>query len=208
MNIIDKYNCILCKYNKYNRNGRTCWDYREKDEYGYPLGECNSLSNIYYGKIIKLFPFKQLDKIKTNIYWKISERNSQKLDKKYGDYVLENDEYKFIWGIKSYDDLSQSDANFFTMNDIYIVYNKKTQQYELDIETAYLFKDYEAECKYLKGLLSVFTNYMNENSLYTNKNFGLFMKNPSTSMVADNIEELYTNFKVFVNGYCSLKGDK
>ena len=32
----------------------------EKDEYGYPVGKCNSLSNIFYGKVIKHFPFKQI----------------------------------------------------------------------------------------------------------------------------------------------------
>ena len=36
----------------------------EKDESGYPIGKCNSLSNIYYGKIVKLFPFKQIKKKK------------------------------------------------------------------------------------------------------------------------------------------------
>lgn len=41
--------------------------------------------------------------------------------KKYPDYI--DDEYncgnlKFIWGIKSYDDMSSSDANMWTMNDI------------------------------------------------------------------------------------------
>ena len=36
----------------------------EKDESGYPVGKCNSLSNIYYDKIVKLFPFKQID------YWR------------------------------------------------------------------------------------------------------------------------------------------
>lgn len=29
------------------------------------------------------------------------------------------------------------------------------------------------------------------------------MSNPCTSMVAGSIEELYTNFKIFVDGFCS-----
>ena len=35
------------------------------------------------------------------------------------------------------------------------------------------------------------------------KQYSLFMSNPCTSMVADSIEELYTNFKIFVNGFCN-----
>ena len=61
MSLIDKYNCILCKYNKYNKDGGSCFDYQEKDEYGYPIGKCKSLSNIYHGTIIHFFPFKQID---------------------------------------------------------------------------------------------------------------------------------------------------
>lgn len=31
----------------------------------------------------------------------------------------------------------------------------------------------------------------------------LFMANPGTETVAKSIEELYINFKIFVNGFCS-----
>ena len=56
-----KYNCIFCKYRKLNKNhDYACMDSWEKDEYGYPIGECNSLSNIWYGKLIKYFPFNIL----------------------------------------------------------------------------------------------------------------------------------------------------
>ena len=40
MNLFDKYNCILCKYNKYNKGNDSCFNHREKDKYGYPVGEC------------------------------------------------------------------------------------------------------------------------------------------------------------------------
>ena len=33
------------------------------------------------------------------------------------------------------------------------------------------------------------------------ENIQLFMSNPCTNMVADTIEELYTNFKIFVDGF-------
>ena len=60
MKLLEKYSCIFCKYRKLNKNhDYACMDSWEKDESGYPIGKCNSLSNIYYGKIVELFPFKQ-----------------------------------------------------------------------------------------------------------------------------------------------------
>ena len=205
MNLFDKYNCVLCKYNKYNKNGDTCYNHREKDEYGYPIGECKSLSNIYYGTLIKFFPFKQIDYFLTNRAWKKEEKYIKEMDKEYGDYTLETDDFKFIWGIKSYDDLSCADACLYTMNDIDIIYDKKKKEYILGIETAYLFKTYNDECKYLSDCLKAFTKYMDDNGLNKNEPFRLFMSNPCTNMVANSIEELYTNFKIFVNGYLTLQ---
>lgn len=204
-NFIDKYNCILCKYNKYNKNGGSCWERREKDEYGYPIGECKSLSNIYYGTIINFFPFKHIHNLLSEIAYKKEEKYNNKMDKKYNNYTLENDDMKFIWGIKSWDDLSGADACFYTMNDIDIIYDKKEKKYYLGVETAYSFENYESECKYLKQCLDAFTKYMDDNNLDKNKDFSLFMSNPNTETSAKTIEELYTNFKIFVNGYCNCK---
>ena len=62
MKLLEKYSCIFCKYRKLNKNhDYACMDSWEKDESGYPIGKCNSLSNIYYGKIVELFPFKQIN---------------------------------------------------------------------------------------------------------------------------------------------------
>ena len=205
MNLFDKYNCILCKYNKYNKNGDNCYNHREKDEYGYPIGECKSLSNIYYGTLKKFFPFKQIDYFLTNRAWRKEEKYIKEMDKEYGDYTLETDDLKFIWGIKSYDDLSCADACLYTMNDIDIIYDKKKKEYILGIETAYLFKTYNDECKYLSDCLKAFTKYMDDNGLNKEEPFRLFMNNPCTNMVANSIEELYTNFKIFVNGYLTLQ---
>ena len=205
MNLFDKYNCILCKYNKYNKNGDNCYNHREKDEYGYLIGECKSLSNIYYGTLIKFFPFKQIDYFLTNRAWRKEEKYIKEMDKEYGDYTLETDDLKFIWGIKSYDDLSCANACLYTMNDIDIIYDKKKKEYILGIETAYLFKTYNDECKYLSDCLKAFTKYMDDNGLNKNEPFRLFMNNPCTNMVANSIEELYTNFKIFVNGYLTLQ---
>lgn len=203
MRFIDKYNCILCKYNKYNKDGDSCFHHREKDEYGYPIGECKSLSNLYYGTLINFFPFKQIDDFRTERAYRKEEKYTKEMDEKYGDCSLEDDDIKFIWGVKSWDCLTGSDANLYTMNDIDITYDKKKKEYMLGIETAYMFKSHADECDYLRKCLDAFTNYMDDNGLQKNKPYMLFMSNPCTSMVAESIEELYVNFKIFVDGFCN-----
>ena len=87
--------------------------------------------------------------------------------------------------------------------DIDITYDKKKKEYMLGIETAYMFKTHAAECDYLRKCLDAFTKYMDNNGLEKNKPYMLFMSNPCTSMVAETIEELYVNFKIFVDGFCN-----
>ena len=205
MNLFDKYNCILCKYNKYNKNGDNCYNHREKDEYGYFINKCKSLSNIYYGTIIKFFPFKQIYDFRSERVWRKEEKYNKEMDEKYGDCTLETDDIKFIWGVKSFDDLSSSNACLYTMNDIDLTYDKQKREYMLGIETAYMFDSYDDEYKYLSDCLKAFTKYMDDNGLNKNEPFRLFMNNPCTNMVANSIEELYTNFKIFVNGYLTLQ---
>ena len=90
-----------------------------------------------------------------------------------------------------------------TMNDIDIIYDKKEKMYMLGIETAYMFKTHEAECDYLRKCLNAFTKYMDDNGLQKNKPYDLFMRDPCTSITAETIEELYVNFKIFVDGFCN-----
>lgn len=208
MKFIDKYNCVLCKYKKYNTLDDSCLNHLEKNEDGYPIGKCKSLSNIYYGTIIKIFPFKQIYDYKTKKEFSKEEKYAKQMDKKYGDCSLENDDMKFIWGVKSWDDLAGKDACLYTMNDIDIVYDKQKKEYMLGIETAYMFKSYLDECKYLQKCLIAFTKYIDDNGLDKNRPYILFMNNLGTSMVAKSIEDLYTNFKIFVDGFCNQNIDK
>ena len=145
----------------------------------------------------------KIDDIKTERAYNKESKYLEKMDDKYGNYALETDDYKFIWGVKSWGDLSGADACMFTMNDIDIIYDKQKKMYMLGIETAYMFDSYEVECDYLKDCLNAFTKYMDDNKLRKDKPYRLFMSNPCTSMAAETIEDLYTNFKIFVNGYCS-----
>ena len=123
------------------------------------------------------------------------------------DPYCEDETMEFIWGVKSWDDLSGADACLYTMNDIDITYDKEKKIYMLGVETAYLFKTYGDERQYLKDCLKAFTKYMDDNGLNKNEPYRLWMSNPCTNMEAESIEELYTNFKIFVNGFCSLDID-
>lgn len=181
-------NCILCPY--------------KKEENCLFHNKCYSLSNIYYGIIINYFPFKQINDFLAERVWRKENKYLKDMDKKYGNYALETDENKFIWGVKSWDDLTGKDACMLTMNDIDIIYDKKRQKYMLGIETAYIFRSHADECDYLRGCLRAFTKYMDDNGLKRNEPYVLYMCNPCTSMIADSIEELYTNFKIFVDGFC------
>lgn len=112
---------------------------------------------------------------------------------------------KFVWGIKSYYDLSPTPCNFYTMNDIEITYSRKSKLYSLGIETSYMFDNGKSgEAEYLDGLLQQFTEFMRENNYKTDEPYSLWMEMPGINMFAESISELYTNFKLFVEGYKAL----
>lgn len=167
--------------------------------------KCCSLSNIYYEHMIKIFPFNFVQKIIDKIKDYRIEKYYNNIENKYGDINKENDNFKFIWGIVSSDSLSNDCCGLMTMNDMDIVYDKKECLYMLGIETGYMFDNYKDKCKYLKSLLKVFTKYMDENSLDKNKPFDLFFSQPKTELKGKSVEELYTNFKIFVEGFCRLE---
>ena len=81
---------------------------------------------------------------------------------------------KFIWGLKSYDDLSSCDANLETMNDIDLIYLKDEKKYVLGVETEYMFNSKEAEKEYFKALLDEFTKWMKEQGYDTNSTLRIY----------------------------------
>lgn len=131
------------------------------------------------------------------------------MKKKYPDY--ENNEYnddnlKFIWGVKSHDDFTSTSANIWTVNDLDIVYDRDTEVYLLGLETIYYFENgYKGEIEYLEELLDKFTKFVEENNyILSSDAIHISYAESSEPWKADSIAELYYRFKIFVNGYKSL----
>ena len=199
-----KYNCIFCKYRKLNKNhDYACMESWKKDD----IGECNSLSNIWYGKLNKHFPFNIIQ------YFidKHEEKNTEEYYDDYNEDFTENSSMKFIWGLKSYDDLSSCDANLETMNDIDLIYLKDEKKYVLGIETVYMFNSKEAEKEYFKTLLDKFTKWMEEQGYNTNSTlntyddmYEIFSGYININTHFNTIENAYITFKLLVNEYLTL----
>lgn len=131
----------------------------------------------------------------------------KKYKKRYEDY--KDDEYncgnlKFIWGIKSYDDFNSSSSNLYSMNDIDISYDRDKKLYYLGVETAYIFNGKKAECDYFKHLLECFAQYMSDNDYSTTSAYVTYMSDFQPKLSAKTIEELYTNFRIIVTGFCGV----
>lgn len=129
---------------------------------------------------------------------------------KYSDWE-DNDrncgDLKFIWGIKSYDCLTSAPANLYTMNDIDIIYSRKTGLYTLGIETAYTFENSkQCEAEYLNSLLQMFTQFMIDNNYKIDEPYMFWMGQPGINYFAESIPSLYTQFRIFVEGYKAVYG--
>lgn len=119
--------------------------------------------------------------------------------------IYENEIMKFIWGVKSWDDLTDSDACLYTMNDIELLYLKNEGKYLLCIETIFEFEKEEHKLGYLRGCLDAFEKFIVENGFNTDVNphwWNVFGSGINTHF--DSIEECYAMFKLLVNGYCKL----
>lgn len=151
----------------------------------------------------------------SDLYWTLytkrdewqKKRAVKRYKKKYPDYI--DNEYnmgslKFIWGVISGDNLSSAKtANIYTMNDIDIIYDRDTKLYSLGVETAYCFENKNQECRYFRQLLNAFTKYMTDNNFKDCK-YNFFCSDCDINSDTETIEELYTKFKIFVEGYCKV----
>jgi hypothetical protein len=113
-----------------------------------------------------------------------------------------------IWGLKSYDDLTLSEPNLYTMNDIDIIYYEESEDYAIDIEAIYKFSSIDGDIEYLKNLLKLLTAWMKDNGYDIEKKLTLldvFTESGAGSHFKT-IPEAYTNFKLLVDGYCKMRG--
>ena len=97
------------------------------------------------------------------------------------------------------------DCNIYAMNNFEILYDHAKKKFHFWIETAFVFKNEQDECDYLKEQLEVFTKYMDDNKLSKDYKTGLFFDHPKVEMEAGSIEELYYNFKLFMKGFCEVR---
>lgn len=136
----------------------------------------------------------------------VSRIKEKYLNWKYrNEYTDILNDYDFIWGVKSYDDLSESECNLYTMNDIDITYNKNEKKYFMSIETIYSFRDgKDGEKRYIKRLFDGFTKFMIDQGYDINQEiqiYDVFTDGNNINTEYDSIEELYANFKFLANAF-------
>lgn len=140
---------------------------------------------------------------------KRGKKEARRCKKLYPDW--EDNEFncgplKFIWGVISHDDMTATVPSFYSMNDLDICYNRDTKKYLLGLETIYSFLDTGYELQYLEDLLAAFTKFMKDTKRkVTSADLTLLPFSMGELFIADSIEELYLNFKLFVRGYVDLK---
>ena len=123
---------------------------------------------------------------------------------------------KFIWGLKSYDDLTPGEASLHSMNDIDIYYDESEKLYHLGIEEIYVFEKEEYRIDYLNHLADEFEDYLLRNGYKREEINDLRLANvfgeyyPSgvvagiASMQAPTLTELYRKYKLFVKAYTAI----
>lgn len=185
--------CMFCKY---KNNKDECNDKIFNDH----NWNCPTISNIYYGKIIKWFPFNIIDKIISDIKWK----SADKYYSTFNEDGTENEEMKHIWGIKSYMDLSNAPCGLLTMNNFDITYLKKENKYILGVETMIHFEKRDGCKSYILFILDKFTEWMKENNYDTNKElcmYEVFTEGLNINSEFDDIETAYATFKLLAKGF-------
>lgn len=112
---------------------------------------------------------------------------------------------KFVWGIKSGDDLGCGrEASIYSMNDFDITYLEREKKYNLSVETIYDFDSLNDSYNYLNGILIAFTKWMKDNHYSTDYKpcmYDLFEQGVNIHTPFDSLEEAYGVFKTLVIGY-------
>ena len=128
----------------------------------------------------------------------------------------EFDGVKFIWGIKSADDLSFCEVSAYTMNDIEINYIKEEDMYCLDFEQAYVFEKKEQMIVYLNKLADLFEKYLLENgydkdeinhlqsSVVYSEYYSTSILDSIFELKASTLIELYKKFRLFIKMFSAI----
>lgn len=91
------------------------------------------------------------------------------------------------------------------MNDIGIIYNRKTKKYSLSVETIYGFNSKKDRVNYYLSLLCHFKEYMLKNKLDTSTSiFNSAKMTGYFNFEANSIEDLYSIFRINVLGYVEV----
>lgn len=115
------------------------------------------------------------------------------------------EDWEFIYGIKSWDDLTSSEANLYTMNDFDVTFNKKEKKYYMGIKTIYQFSNgKQGEKNYIKQIFIKFTKWMISQNYDVDRQsniWEMFTEGKNINSGFDSIEELYATFECLVNGF-------
>ena len=126
------------------------------------------------------------------------------------DDIEKHPDYKWIWGVKSFDDLTDSEPCEYTMNDIDIIYRYTTKLYYLGIEEIYNFESQKDKVKYFEQLLKLFGDYLltqgiSQESLDDVQSCSAFDSYYPSQVIPDlmtlsapTMLDLYYKFKLFV----------
>lgn len=106
----------------------------------------------------------------------------------------------FIWGVRSKDDIMSCETNFYTMNDIDLTYDKKTNLFELGIETAYGFRSVMERNNYLFNLLKKFENFMKSKGFIIDECYNFWFSDCTIPLASSSLPQLLAQFRVFVKG--------
>ena len=153
----------------------------------------------------KIYPFNK-DRFRESLKkptWKIRLMNLRAGIKSLIDLVKEPvvNEYVhyplvFVWG-------EDPHSNLYTHNAISIIYNMEEKMFYLKIETAVSMSSDEMWGQYLLETFEMFTEFMRQNGLNEYAQKDMFMAEPKIELKARTIEELYTEYRMFVNAYIS-----
>ena len=133
---------------------------------------------------------------------RIAKKQRKKCKQQYSEW--KNDEYncahlQWVWGILAKEQAEiDGEANFYTLNDLAIYYDRQTNKYYLDIESSYCFSTIEEEHNYITRLYREFKIWMESNHCDTTAR--LPMGAGLTSLEAKTLPQLFYKFKVYAAG--------